>query len=70
MLLTYTINKTPATVISYLSDMNRFVSVHPVITKMKAVAGNKFIVHEKSNAGLLPFHSGILQQLLLIIKIK
>jgi len=55
MLLSYTINKTPATVISYLSDMNRFVSVHPVITKMKPVAGNKFIVHETSNAGLLPF---------------
>jgi hypothetical protein len=55
MILTYTTSKQPEVVASFFSDMNRFVAVHPVITKMKPLEKNKFLVYETLKAGLLSF---------------
>ena len=55
MKLIYKINKPPAIITSYLTNMARFVTVHPVITKMKPLQQNNFLVYETIKAGFLSF---------------
>ncbi len=38
-----------------MTDMQKFVSVHPVITKMDKVSEGKFLVHETLKLGFIPF---------------
>ncbi len=54
MILKYIINQSPDTVYEYLSDMTKFVSVHPVITKIKLKGDHKYRVHETLRLGFLP----------------
>ena len=53
MLLTHIINKPAEVVFNFLADTGKFVSVHPVITKMKPLENNKFLVFETLKAGFL-----------------
>lgn len=42
-------------VFDYLTDMQKFVSVHPVISKIDRLSENNYLVHETLKAGLVPF---------------
>lgn len=55
MILTYKINQTPEIIYEYLSDMTKFVSVHPVITRMKKRGIHKYRVYETLRFGVIPF---------------
>lgn len=55
MTLIYKINKPPAIITNYLTNMSRFVTVHPVITKMESLQPGNFLVHETIKAGFLSF---------------
>ncbi|MBC7424922.1 MAG: SRPBCC family protein [Bacteroidia bacterium] len=39
-------NKTPEEIFSYLSDMTKFASVHPVISKIDKLQGGNYLVYE------------------------
>ncbi len=46
MHLTYKINKPASFIFNYLTDMQKFVSVHPVISKMEPLGNNTYRVYE------------------------
>ena len=54
MNLTYTVNKKPDLLFDYLTDMQKFVSVHPVITKIDDLGNNNYLVHETLKIGFIP----------------
>jgi carbon monoxide dehydrogenase subunit G len=54
MILHFKVNKPADFIFSYLTDMQKFVSVHPVITKMEKQAGNTYIVYETLRLGFVP----------------
>lgn len=54
MELSYQIKKSPDFVFDYLTDMQKFVSVHPVITKIDPLGNNKYLVHETLKMGFIP----------------
>ncbi|MBA3665830.1 MAG: hypothetical protein H0W61_16735 [Bacteroidetes bacterium] len=47
MKLEFTVNKPLPYVFEYLTDMEKFVSVHPIIDKMDALGENNYVVYEK-----------------------
>lgn len=53
MLLSFFVRKSPEHVFHYLSDADRFVSVHPVISKAEK-RGEKFVMHETLKIAGLP----------------
>jgi hypothetical protein len=53
MHLNYKINKKLDFVFEYLSDMQKFVSVHPLIYKIDNIGENKYLAYEKLNFSLL-----------------
>ncbi|MCP9769879.1 SRPBCC family protein [Lacihabitans sp. LS3-19] len=55
MTQTFTINKPPNLIFEYLTDMEKFVSVHPVISKMDDRGGENYLVHETLKLGFIPF---------------
>ena len=48
-------SKSPDIIYDHLTDMQKFVSVHPVIFRIDPKGGNKFLVHEKLKLGFIPF---------------
>lgn len=46
MELTFKIKKNQEFILDHLTDMQKFVSVHPVITKMDKTGDNSFLVYE------------------------
>ena len=52
MILHHTINKPAAIVFEYLSDMQKYVTVHPIIYKISPLGNNRYKVYEKL---ILPF---------------
>ncbi len=46
MTLAYKINKPAHIVFDYLADMQKFVSVHPVITTIENIKDNHYLVFE------------------------
>jgi carbon monoxide dehydrogenase subunit G len=54
MELLFTVKKTPDFVFDYLTDMRKFVSVHPVITKIDPTGNNSYLVHEKLRFVFIP----------------
>jgi carbon monoxide dehydrogenase subunit G len=46
MHLSFSIKKSPAEVLDYLTDMQKFASAHPVITKIDATGTNSYLVYE------------------------
>ena len=55
MILTFIVNQSIDKVFDYLTDMKKFVSVHPVISKIDKVSEHKYLVHETLKLGFVPF---------------
>jgi len=53
--LTFEVKKKPEFVFEYLTNMQRFASVHPVISKIEQINGNSFKVYETLQFGIIPF---------------
>lgn len=52
--LAYKVNKPIDTVFEYLTDMDKFVSFHPVIDKIEPLSNNNFLVYETLKFGFIP----------------
>ncbi|MDQ3111281.1 MAG: SRPBCC family protein [Bacteroidota bacterium] len=55
MKLTHKINKSPGFVFGHLTDIQKFVSVHPVIYKMENLQENQYKVFETLKFGFIPY---------------
>ena len=55
MKLTFKINKNIDLVFEYLTDIQKFVSVHPVISKIENTSDKSYLVHETLKFGFIPF---------------
>lgn len=55
MELSFRVKKTSEFVFEYLTDMQKFVSVHPVIFQMDKTGMDSYLVHETLKFGLVPF---------------
>ena len=55
MELSFRLKKTSDFIFDYLTDMRKFVSVHPVIFKIDKTGKNSYLVHEKLKLGIIPF---------------
>jgi carbon monoxide dehydrogenase subunit G len=55
MKLSFRINKSADVVFDYLTDMQKFVSVHPVITKINKTGDDSYLVYETLKFGFIPF---------------
>ena len=55
MKLSFALLKSPDFIFDYLTDMDKFASIHPVITKIEKTGENKFRVHETLKLGFIPF---------------
>lgn len=53
--MTFKVQKDVNIVRDYLSDAEKFVSVHPLIYKMKRLGENKYKVYEKIDVGIIPY---------------
>jgi carbon monoxide dehydrogenase subunit G len=53
--LSFKVNKNIDLVFDYLTDMQKFVSVHPVISKIDKTSDKNYIVHETLKFGAIPF---------------
>lgn len=52
--LSFKVEKPIETVFENLTDMQKFVSFHPVITKIEAISNNNYRVHETLRFGIIP----------------
>lgn len=55
MELIFRLNKTVDVVFGYLTDVEKFVSVHPLIYHMDRTGENTYLVYEKLRLGVIPF---------------
>jgi len=55
MKLSFKINKNTDLTFGYLTDMQKFVSVHPVIFKIYDMGNESYLVHETLKFGFIPF---------------
>jgi carbon monoxide dehydrogenase subunit G len=55
MNLSFTLHKSPDFIFDYLTDMDKFASIHPVITKIERTGEHKFLVHETLKLGFIPY---------------
>jgi len=55
MNITYTLNKSEDFIFDYLTDMEKFVSIHPVISKMQKIGNNNYKVYETLKFGFIPY---------------
>ena len=55
MKLSFKIHKNIGLVFDYLTDMQKFVSVHPVISKIENTSDKSYLVHETLKFGFIPF---------------
>ena len=55
MKLSFKIHKNIDLVFDYLTDMQKFVSVHPVISKIENTSDKSYLVHETLKIGFIPF---------------
>jgi carbon monoxide dehydrogenase subunit G len=54
MILNFKVYKPINVIFSYLTDMQKFVSVHPIITKMDDLGNNHYRVYETLKIGFIP----------------
>ncbi len=52
--LSFKVEKPIETVFENLTDMQKFVSFHPVINKIEAISNNNYRVHETLRFGFIP----------------
>ncbi|TAH25516.1 MAG: hypothetical protein EAZ07_06955 [Cytophagales bacterium] len=55
MKLTFRIKKNADLVFDYLTDMQKYVMVHPLIFKIDNIANELYLVHETIKLGFIPF---------------
>ncbi len=55
MQLNFTVHKPVAILREYLTDMKKYVSVHPVITKISHTEANRYLVYETLKLGWIPY---------------
>ena len=55
MKLSFRIHKNIDFVFDYLTDMQKFVSMHPVISKIDNTSDKNYLVHETLKFGFIPF---------------
>ena len=55
MKLSFKIHKNIDLVFDYLTDMQKFVSVHPVISKIENISDKSYLVYETLKFGFIPF---------------
>ena len=55
MKLTFKIKKSSDYIFDYLTNMQKFVTVHPVITKIQKNIDNSYLVYETLKIGFIPF---------------
>lgn len=55
MKLTFRLKKNSDLVFDYLTDMQKFVSVHPVISRIDTTGNESYMVHETLKFGFIPF---------------
>ena len=55
MELTFTLHKSPDFIFDYLTDMDKFASIHPVITRIEKTGQDQYKVYETLRLGFLPF---------------
>ncbi len=55
MQFTFLLSKDPDVVFHYLTDMDKFVSVHPLIYKIDKLDHHNYKIFEKVKFGLLPY---------------
>lgn len=53
--LSYQINHPITLVYEYLTNMQKFVTVHPIIFKIEPLENNKYLVYERVKLGFIPF---------------
>jgi carbon monoxide dehydrogenase subunit G len=53
--LTFKIKRDVSTIMDHLTNAEKFVSVHPLIYKMKRLGENKYKVYEKIDVGNIPY---------------
>ncbi len=51
----FKIKKSVALVFEYLTDMQKFVKVHPLIYKIDKLQDNKYVIFEKLKMGFIPY---------------
>lgn len=56
MIFEFNVSKPAEVVYEYLSDMQKFVSVHPIIYKIDDLGENKFLVFEKLKLLYIPWN--------------
>jgi carbon monoxide dehydrogenase subunit G len=54
LVLTFEVTKPRETVFENLTDMQKFVSFHPVVDKIEVISGNNYRVYETLRFGFLP----------------
>lgn len=55
MELSFRIKKPADFIFDYLTDMQKFVSVHPLITQIDLIGNDRYLIHETLKIGLVPF---------------
>lgn len=55
MQLSFSVKKNPDFIFDYLTNMQKFVSVHPVITQIDRISDKNYLVHETLKLGFIPF---------------
>lgn len=55
MKLSFKIHQKIDTVFEYLTDMQKFVSVHPLIFQIDHITDESYTVHERLRVGFIPF---------------
>jgi len=55
MKIDYRIDQPAEVVFDYLTDMQKFVTVHPIIYRIDDLGENKYLVFEKLNFGFIPY---------------
>jgi carbon monoxide dehydrogenase subunit G len=55
MKLSFKLNKTSDFIFDYLTDMQKFVSAHPVISQIDDTGNDTYLVHETLKLGFIPF---------------
>lgn len=55
MKLIFRLKKSPGIIFDYLTDMQKFASVHPIISKIEKTTDGHYIVHETLKLGFIPF---------------
>lgn len=55
MKLSFSIKQDIDLIFDYLTDMQKFVSVHPVITQIEQMGNDNYLVHETLKLGFIPF---------------